>query len=184
MWFTIICHYLATTWHLYTQLLSIHTPLSPLYHALALTVGPGNCTSNFDVDEVYITYFTGSCQNENFQCSQRRQFHQHDDVTKWKHFTHYWPFVRGIHRLPVNSPHKGQWRGALGFSLIWAWVNRWVHNCEAGDLRRHRAHYDVIVMSVTIFLSKSQSLATAMFVTASPSPILPPLQSDLCLISC
>ena len=30
----------------------------------------------------------------------------------------YWPFVRGIHRSPVNSPHKGQWRGALMFSLI------------------------------------------------------------------
>ena len=42
----------------------------------------------------------------------------HDDVIKWKHFPRYWPFVRGIHRSPVNSPHKGQWRGALIFSLI------------------------------------------------------------------
>ena len=32
----------------------------------------------------------------------------HDDVIKWKHYTRYWPFVRGIHRSPVNSPHKGQ----------------------------------------------------------------------------
>ena len=32
----------------------------------------------------------------------------HDDVIKWKHFPRYWPFVRGIHRSPVNSPHKGQ----------------------------------------------------------------------------
>ena len=31
----------------------------------------------------------------------------HDEVIKWKHFSHYWPFVRGIHRFPVNSPHKG-----------------------------------------------------------------------------
>ena len=53
---------------------------------------------------------------------------------------------RGIHRSPVNSPHKGQWRGALIFSLICAWINGWVNNGEAGDLRRHRAHYDVIVM--------------------------------------
>ena len=44
----------------------------------------------------------------------------HDDVIKWKHFPCYWPFVRGIHRSPVNSPHKGQWRGALMFSLICA----------------------------------------------------------------
>ena len=70
----------------------------------------------------------------------------HDDVIKWKHFPRYWPFVRGIHRSPVNSPHKGQWRGALMFSLICAWINAWVNNREAGDLRRHRGHYDVIVM--------------------------------------
>ena len=44
----------------------------------------------------------------------------HDDVIKWKHFPRYWPFVRVIHRSPVNSPHKGQWRGALMSSLICA----------------------------------------------------------------
>ena len=66
-----------------------------------------------------------------------------DDVIKWKNFPRYWPFVRGIHRSPVNSPHKGQWRGALMFSLTCAWMNGWVNNHEAGDLRRHRAHYDV-----------------------------------------
>ena len=70
---------------------------------------------------------------------------KHDDVIKWKHFPRYWPFVRGIHRSPVDSPHKGQWRGALMFSLICARINSWVNNVEAGDLRRHRGHYDVIV---------------------------------------
>ena len=30
----------------------------------------------------------------------------HDEVIKWKHFPRYWPFVWGIHRSPVNSPHK------------------------------------------------------------------------------
>ena len=69
----------------------------------------------------------------------------HDDVIKWKHYSCYWPFVRGIRRSPVNSPDKGQWRGALLFSLICAWINAWANNREAGDLRRHRAHYDVIV---------------------------------------
>ena len=71
----------------------------------------------------------------------------HDDVIKWKHFPRYWPFVRRIHRSPVNSPHKAQWRGALMFSLIYARINGWVNNREAGDLRRHQAHCDVIVMS-------------------------------------
>ena len=45
-----------------------------------------------------------------------------------------------------NSPHKGQSRGALMFSLICVRIHGWVSNGEAGDLRRHRAHYDVIVM--------------------------------------
>ena len=39
-------------------------------------------------------------------------------VIKWKHFPRYWSFVRTIHRPPVNSPYKGQWRGALMFYLI------------------------------------------------------------------
>ena len=30
----------------------------------------------------------------------------HDYVIKWKHFPRNWPFVRGIHRSPANSPHK------------------------------------------------------------------------------
>ena len=70
----------------------------------------------------------------------------HDDVIKWKHFPRYWPFVRGIHRSPVNSPHKGQWRGALLFSFICVWINGWVNNRSATDLKRNRAHYDVSVM--------------------------------------
>ena len=70
----------------------------------------------------------------------------HDDVIKWKHFPRYWQFVWGIHRSPENSPHKGQWGGALMFSLICVWRNGWANNHEAGDLRSHRAHYEVIVM--------------------------------------
>ena len=70
----------------------------------------------------------------------------HEDVIKWTHFPRYWPFVRGIHRSPVNYPHKGQWRRPLMFSLICDRINGWVNNGQAGDLGRHRAHYDVIVM--------------------------------------
>ena len=65
----------------------------------------------------------------------------HDDVIKWTHFPRYWPFGWGIHRWPLNSPHKGQWRGALIISLICAFTNVWANN-----LRRHRAHYDVTVI--------------------------------------
>ena len=76
----------------------------------------------------------------------RKMFRLHDDVIKWKHFPRNWPFLRGIHRSPGNSPHKGQWRGALMISLICVWINDWVNNRKAGDLRRYRGHYDVIVM--------------------------------------
>ena len=74
----------------------------------------------------------------------------HDDVIKWKHFTRYWPFVRGIHWSPVNSPHKGQWSRALIFSLICC-INGWVNNREAHDLRRHHTHHEVTVMQIQIF---------------------------------
>ena len=69
-----------------------------------------------------------------------------DDVITWKHFPRYWNFVRRIPLWPVNSHHKGQWRGTLMFSLICAWTNGWVNNRNAGGLRRHRSHYDVTVM--------------------------------------
>ena len=58
--------------------------------------------------------------------------------------------MRGIHRSPVISPHKGHWRCALIFSLICTLINSWVNNREAGDLKRHRAHYDVTLM---VFMS-------------------------------
>ena len=69
----------------------------------------------------------------------------------WRHqmetFSAQLSLCAGNSRVPVNSPHKGQWRGPLMFSLICVWINGWVNNREAGDLRRHRGHYDVIVMS-------------------------------------
>ena len=54
--------------------------------------------------------------------------HKHGDAIKWKHFPRYWPFVWWIYRWSVNSPHKGQWRGAVIFSSVCAWINGWVKN--------------------------------------------------------
>ena len=73
----------------------------------------------------------------------------HDDVIKWKHLPRYWPFVRGIHRSPVDSPHKGQWRGAWMFSVICTSINDWANNRDAGDLKRHSVHYDFTAMRQT-----------------------------------
>ena len=52
--------------------------------------------------------------------------------------------MRGIHRSPVNSPHKGQLCGALMFSLIWALNKRlskqswgWWFGTPSRSLWRH-----------------------------------------------
>ena len=110
----------------------------------------------------------------------------HDDVIKWKLFPRYWPFVRGIHRSPVNSLHKGQWRGALMFSLICVRINGWVNNREAGDLRRHLAHYDVSVMSMNtiqmkIFPSKCSCHQRIVFVPTLIHCNLVTPYSNICL---
>ena len=42
----------------------------------------------------------------------------HDGAIKWKHFPRNWSFVREIHRSPMDSPHRGQWRGALVFFYL------------------------------------------------------------------
>ena len=52
-----------------------------------------------------------------------------------------------------ESPHKGQWRGALVFPLICVWTNSRAKTGNAGDLRRHRTHYNVIQMvNISSFL--------------------------------
>ena len=70
-----------------------------------------------------------------------------------------WPFVRGIHRSPVDSSHKDQRREALMFSLICALTNGWSNNPDVGDLGRHCAHQDVTVMQ---FLQKYPILSIKM----------------------
>ena len=49
--------------------------------------------------------------------------------------------------IPLTKGCVGVWVS----SLIYAWINGWVNNREAGDLRRHRAHYDVTVMCSSVF---------------------------------
>ena len=73
-------------------------------------------------------------------------------LTWWRHqmetFSALLALCAGNSPVPVNSLHKGQWRRALVFSFICAWINDWVNNREAGDLRRQRGHYNVNVMNV------------------------------------
>ena len=101
--------------------------------------------ANFTAREISLKY----------SCAYRLM---HDDVIKWKHFPRYWPFVRGIHRSPVNSPHKGQWRGALIFSLIWHqvvftrgyWINIcWLLAAKSIMLNQNIEHRSVIHLKMS-----------------------------------
>ena len=84
----------------------------------------------------------------------------------WRHqmetFSALLAICAGNSPVPVNSPHKGQWRGALMFPLICVWINDWVNNREAGDLRRYRIHYDVIVM-ISWNLTGSQEVNNVLY---------------------
>ena len=92
----------------------------------------------------------------------------YDDVIKWKYFPRFCPFVRGIPRSPANSPHKGQWNGALMFSLICAWIDTWVNNGEAGDSRRH---WCVIVMPPVDFIH-GNAFCTALLALCEGNPMV------------
>ena len=110
---------------------AINMPIYPVYHQ--------QITDAFNDCAMPCALQPGNLAEKNFGIF-------HDDVIKWKPFPRYWPFVRGIHRSPMNSPQKGQWRGALMFSLMCVWINGWVNNDNVGDLRRYRVHCDVTVM--------------------------------------
>ena len=97
-------------------------------------------------------------------------------VIKWKHFPYYWPFVQGIHRSLLNYPHKGQWRGALMFLFMYAWINGWVNNQDTGDLRRHRPHYDITVMKHDDILPTDAGAEDAL---KSVQGIVPACQNDI-----
>ena len=106
----------------------------------------------------------------------------HDDVIKWKHFPRNWPFVQGIHRSPVNSPQRPVTR-SFDIFLICVWINDWVNNREAGDLRRYRAHYDVIV--VYRFTSQPREVPCHYPSTNEPTPNkkMPFLNYDMLICS-
>ena len=88
-----------------------------------------------------LSYFCGCV------CDVVHGLYHHHNAIEWKHFPRYWPFVRGIHRSPVNSSHTKDSDAELRCFLgSVPWTNIWANNGDAGDLRRHHTHYDVIVM--------------------------------------
>ena len=74
------------------------------------------------------------------------------DLSWWRHqmeaFSAQLTLCAGNSPVHGEFPAQSQWRGAFMLSLICLWINGWVNNREAGDLRRYRAHYDVTVMCI------------------------------------
>ena len=85
-------------------------------------------------------------------------------ISRWRHQMETFSALLTVcaGNSPVNSPHKGQWLGALMFSFICAWINSWVNNREAGDFRRYRAHYNVTVMCLSIVFGHNKSYLVTM----------------------
>ena len=131
------CHYLKKCWAIVHKILA--TKFSGIWIKVQSNFVQGNSIGKYLSVKCRLA---SVCQRYIIQIRKS----PHDDVIKWKHFPRYWPFVRGIRLSPVDSPYKGQWRGAFVFPLICAWTNGWASSRDAGDLRRHRAHYDVTVM--------------------------------------
>ena len=104
-------------------------------------------TNIFAIDQVAF------CHTGVFMVRRRHAAFSCWSLSWWRHqmetFSALLVICAGNSPVPVNSPHKGQWRGAFMFALICAWITRWVNNRETGDLRRYRTHYDVIVMICT-----------------------------------
>ena len=131
-------HWGPLSWHHNIEAQDIYTRLS--CWCVLFGFGTGQCI------HILQGYFIGTILRlSQHKWGNQGEYGCHDGVIKWKHFPRFWPFVRGIHRSPVNSPHKGQWRGTLIFLWSATWINGWVNNREAGDLRRHRDHYDIVM---------------------------------------
>ena len=133
-------------WHRTRKILGWFERTQRTWYFCTITI-MGSMTGSFPVIEYVPTRLSNEFRDSiQYKDGVLAVQETHDDVIKWKHFPRYWPFVGGIHRSPMNSPHKGQWRGALMFSLICVWIKSWVNNRKTGDLRRYRAHHGVIVM--------------------------------------
>ena len=113
------------------------------HHNMIITLMSHEC---HDIQIHWAWLFVQQFVQPNDKGNIRAPHRTHDGVIKWKHLPCYWPFVRGIHRSPVNSPHKGQSHRTLMFTLIYAWTSSWINTRDAGYLRCHPTHYEVIVM--------------------------------------
>ena len=96
--------------------------------------------------------WTEICLNNVFYASQGNV--DKDNVSRWRHqmetFSALLANCAGNSPVTGESPAQRPVTRALMFSLICVWINGWVNNREAGDLRRYRANYDVTAMIYSI----------------------------------
>ena len=105
------------------------------------------------------------------KCKEITLWHDGMVASRWRHqmvkFSALLAICAGNSPVPGEFPHKGQWRGALMFSLICARINGWVNNGEAGDFRRLRVHYDVIVM----MMQSTMRFGWIFYIAPRPCPL-------------
>ena len=134
---------------------------------LNLGINSLNTWAQFSMNLASYKYRKSHCiepfENANRECWVHMMTSSNGNI-----FPGYWPFVRGIHRPPMNAPHKGHWRGASMPSLFCAWANGWVNNPGAGNLGRHCVHYDVTV--IIYLFEYSNSIWNLTSCSTSPLP--------------
>ena len=109
---------------------------------------------------------------------------QMSHATWWRHqmetFSALLAICAGKSPVPGEFPAHRPVTRSFDVFFICAWINRWVNNCHAIDLRRYHAHYDVIVMKCGSFWSALNVFALVVnyrnvyhkFITKGPSVLL------------
>ena len=105
----------------YITMAAVMTSLPWLGHVIAMTVVYGIGGVAYTIADVGKLH-TRSCIYNVYGMIRWYWYIRMMTSLNRKHFPRNWSFARGIHRSPVNSPHKGQWRRAMMFSLICAWT--------------------------------------------------------------
>ena len=122
--------------------------METFFALLAICAGNSPVTGEFPAQRPVtrsIDVFFDLRQKQQLSKQRRHRWCETPSRSLWRHCNDIVKIRRAYRWLGLNSPHKSQWRGTM-FSLICAGINCWVNNPEAGDLRRHRTRYEVIVM--------------------------------------
>ena len=142
----------------------------PIWELNDILFGSDMCGLAFEFQLRFLSCSTTPSGNGLIRTTSR--FTSRHMMTSSKHFPRYWLFVQGIHRWPVDSPHKGQWRRTLMLYLICTWINGWINNREASDLRCHGVHCVVTVITLVNIWCWDPSSGLTSFIYRSVIPVI------------